>query len=124
MSKSPRNSRRSSNSASSVFLSFVPKSGTPAEYTFYPSSNFRKECGGDSDDVGFFLRDNEILQLKLIGEKTIRGRLFKMPIREGAVTIHSDEWREIADEEVKSMVEKDSAEVHPIDQITREYLSD
>ena len=46
-----------------IELYFRPKKGTEAEYTFYPTDEFKAENECDADDVGFFLRDTEVLYL-------------------------------------------------------------
>ncbi len=103
---------------------FRTKNCAEAEYTFFPTAKFKRECGCDADDVGFFLRDNELLKLVPVREKLVRDGLVTILIKEGRVTIRADEWVELSVEQADAMVSKGLAEVHGIDQISREYQSD
>lgn len=108
----------------SEFSYLVPRAGSEAEYTFYPNSKFKKDRGSDAEDVGFFLRDNEILCLRATGKRSVGRGLVKILIQEGTVSIHSEQWLELSARRANELLANESAELHGIDQITREYLSE
>lgn len=98
-------------------LYFRPIEGTEAEYTFEPHDDFKETYDSEEEDVGFYLRDDEVLVFEATGESapyTYGGMAF--PIAEGRLILRLEEWVACAS------VGEGTA--HTIDNIIDEYLSD
>ena len=107
-----------------IELYFRPKKGTEAEYTFYPTDEFKAENECDADDVGFFLRDTEVLYLVTKNQtKTTDGKKI-IDLEEGRVEIHPELWEELSKPVIETLIKKNKIEIHDISNIKQEYLSD
>lgn len=105
-------------------LYFRPKKGTEAEYTFYPSTQFKRDHESEENDVGFFLNESEVLKLEPIKNVTSKGRVMTIYIDEGKVTLHPDAWDTLDEKSLKPLLSKSTVVFHDIDRIVYEYLSD
>ena len=103
---------------------FRPKMATESEYTFFPSNEFKAEHDRDDCDVGFFLRDNEILKLDPVKPSTSKAGAETIYLQEGRVTIVSAAWDRIDEAELKRLLGDGAVEIHSIEDIVREYLTD
>ena len=103
---------------------YRPNLTSGSEYTFYPSSKFKKKTKSDADDVGYFLNKNEILQLCKLKDDVLKSGARKMHIDEGVVTIIDKEWTAMTESQLKPMLIKSKIEIHDINCIIREYLSE
>jgi len=114
-----------SDSRKAVLKFFRPKTGTEAEYTFYPTKKFMAEHDSDESDVGYFLNDKEILVLEPVKEPA-KGNYsdLSFPVAEGKVSIRLEEWDEVSEDTAKSLKAKGTVEYHDIDCIIGEYLKD
>jgi len=100
-----------------------PKPGTEAEYTFIPTTAFKKMVRSKAADVGFFLRDDEVLALAPVKAVSTKAGVLSVVIEEGVVTLQADRWDSLDEKQCQAAVRK-GATVHGIEDITREYLSD
>jgi hypothetical protein len=103
---------------------YKPNLTTGSEYTFYPSPKFKKKSKSEADDVGYFLNKNEVLQLRKLQEDVLKSGVRKIYIDEGIVTIIDKEWTTMTESEVEPMLKKSRIEIHDINCIVREYLSE
>ena len=115
---------RASSAVSVRTLYFRPKGNIEAEYTFYPSKQFKTENHSTVKDVGFFLNSKEVLKLEPIKDSSKRGDALVIFINEGTVMIKIDAWDALSPDESTALLGKFSVDVHDISNIVREYLSD
>lgn len=108
-----------------VLVYFRPKTTAAlgAEYTFYPSSAFRKSTGSDQSDVGYFLKRNELIVLAQTSRRTAKDRT-EISINEGLVSIVTDQWDELDDQRAGKLERARTAAFHDFDSIKAEYLAD
>jgi len=108
-------STRNDNTAYCYF--FQPKKGKEAEYTFYPSQQTKDKYDAENDDVGFFLRSNEVLSFVAVGDSTkdkYGGTSY--PVALGRIVIFPGDWEQIET--------PGKLDVHNEDNVLHEYLSD
>ena len=122
------NALKENNGASAVArmlpLYFRPKAKTEAEYTFFPSKQFKVENNSKENDVGFFLNNKEVLKLEPIKGASKKGGVLTIYVNEGRVTLNIDDWDEVTEDKVVALVRRSTVNVHDISNIVREYLSD
>lgn len=111
---------KGSGASASIVLYYRPKDGTEAEYTFYPNKKFKVVHDAEADDVGFFLKDNEVLKLEPTKKVSTKADILTIPIEEGKVTIWTDQWDIVEEKALKKL----KLVVHDIDKIINEYLTD
>lgn len=119
-----KQNRGASAAASMPALYFRPKARTEAEYTFFPTKQFKIENNSTENDVGFFLHRKEVLKLEPIKGSSRKGGALTIFVNEGKVTINIDAWDELSEREVAVIVKKSTVDIHDISNIVREYLSD
>jgi hypothetical protein len=72
-----------------------------AEFTFFPTPEFKRACGCDHDDVGIFCDADETLLLEQIARER-KGARLRIRIAEGACEIVAKEWTELDADELPS----------------------
>jgi hypothetical protein len=102
---------------------YQPKLKTEAEYTFTPNKKFKTEHDSEEADVGFFLNDGEVLTLNPTKPVSTKAGTTTISIDEGKVTIKTGEWEEKDEKSLKPLLKKGKVELHGIDHIVQEYLS-
>lgn len=103
---------------------FRPKKGTEAEYTFFPSRAFKASHDREDDDVGFFLRHNEVLRLDPTKPSIRKAGVETIYVQEGKVTISFAAWDSLDETSLKPLLADRRVEIHSIENIIREYLTD
>lgn len=102
---------------------YQPKLKTEAEYTFTPNKKFKTEHDSEEADVGFFLNDGEVLTLNPIKPVSTKDGTTTISIDEGKVTIKTGEWEEKDEKSIEQLHQKGRVDLHGVDHIVQEYLS-
>jgi hypothetical protein len=106
------------------YIYYKPKKNTEAEYTFTPNKKYKDECESSEKDVGYFLNDSEVLVLEPAKPPALgKNGILSIPISEGKVTIHSDEWEELTLKKYETLMKTSKVSTHDIESIRREYLN-
>lgn len=101
-------------------VGFQPKEH--AEFTFFPTSEFKRACECEHDDVGLFCDAGEILLLQQL-ERTKKGARINIRIAEGVCVIVAKEWDELDADELPGMGRRGKAgTVFDIARIRDEYV--
>ena len=103
---------------------FRPKVKKQAEYTFIPTKNFKAENKSSAKDVGFFLNSTEILKLNPIKVPVESLGVLKIYIAEGTISINIGDWTELSEKKVEALIDKSSVDIHDINNVINEYLSE
>ena len=78
-------------------VGFQPKEH--AEFTFFPTGEFKRACECDHDDIGIFCDAGEMLLLQQL-ERTKKGARITIRIAEGTCEIVAKEWDELGADEL------------------------
>lgn len=101
-------------------VGFRPKEH--AEFTFYPSPEFKRSCECEHDDVGLWCDAGETLLLLQL-ERTKRGTRTRMQIAEDVCEIVAKEWDEVEAEELSGLSRRRRANsIFDIARIRDEYV--
>ena len=76
------------------------------------------------NDVGFFLNSTEILKLNPIKVPVESLGVLKIYIAEGNISINIGDWTELSEKKVEALIDKSSIDIHDINNVINEYLSE